>query len=122
MQKTVVLLAGALALASLVGPAFAADTPATTAPAAEPTKAAAPKTTPERHLRGQVVSVNADAKTLTVKRSPKAKEMALRVDPAAAATLTDLKAGDRVKVTYVDEHGQLMAKAIAKNEHVAAKK
>jgi Cu/Ag efflux protein CusF len=88
----------------------------------ESTKAAAPKVAPERHLTAQVVSVNSDGKTLIVKRSPKAKEMTFTVDPAATSLLADLKAGDRVKVTYLDEHGQLTAKTITKDARVAAKK
>ena len=114
MRKTAAFLTGALAAAALIGPAFAADTSTTsTAPA---------KMAVQRHLTAEVVAVNAEAKTLTVKRSPKAKEMTLAVDPAAATSLADLKAGDRVKVTYQDEHGQLTAKTITKNEPVAAKK
>jgi Cu/Ag efflux protein CusF len=118
MRKTAAILAGVFAAAALVGTAFAADTSAASTPA----KSAPATMTAERHLTAQVVAVNADAKTLTVRRSPKAKEMTLTVDPAATSSLADLKTGDRVKVTYLDEHGQLTAKTITKNAHVAAKK
>jgi Cu/Ag efflux protein CusF len=120
MRKTIALLAGTLAVAALIGPAIAAETSSSKSPATEAPKSAPAKMT-ERHLTAQVVAVNADAKTLTVKRSPKAKPMTLTVDPAATSALTDLKAGDRVKIGYIDEHGQLTAKTISKDE-LAAKK
>jgi Cu/Ag efflux protein CusF len=119
MKKGMVLFAGALATLSLCGLAFAqTTTPATK----EPTKeTAAPAQKPAahkiqaRHLTAEVVSVNPEAKTLTVKRGAKGKELTFTVESGAAAHLGDLKAGDQVRVGYIHIHNQLMAKDIVKS-------
>jgi Cu/Ag efflux protein CusF len=127
MNKAMVLFAGALATLSLVGPVFAESTsPATKEPSKEtspPTeKSATHKVTSMRHVTGEVVSVNQDAKTLTVKRGPKGKEMTFAVEADAAAHLSDLKAGDRVKIGYVSNHHQFTARSIVKSEVTAKAK
>jgi Cu/Ag efflux protein CusF len=125
MNKATVLFAGALATLSLVGPVFAESTsPATKEPSKETSapaeKSVSHKVASMRHVTGKVVSVNGDAKTLTVKRGPKGKEMTFAVDADTAAHLNDLKAGDHVKIGYVSNQKQLTAKVIVKSE-VAAK-
>jgi len=125
MNKAMVLCAGALTTLSLVGPVFAESTsPSTKEASKEPSvpaeKSATHKPASMRHVTGEVVSVNQDAKTLTVKRGPKGKEMTFVVEPDAAAQLGDLKAGDHLKIGYVSNHNQLTAKSIVKSE-VAAK-
>ncbi len=116
MNKAMVLLAGSLTAVSLVAPAVvqsAAPAPKETAAPAQ--KPANHKVTAPRHVTGEVMSVNQEAKTLTVKQGPKGKELTFAVDPEAAARLSDLKAGDQVKIGYVKTHDQLMAKDLVKS-------
>ncbi len=108
-----------VALLALVGPAFAADTSATPPSSPQPAHPVSVKT---RHLVGEVVSVDASGKTITVKQSlrNKMRETTLTVGPDATATLADLKPGDHVKIAYVTDHGHLTAKSI-ENEPAAKK-
>ncbi|HYB43883.1 MAG TPA: hypothetical protein VEL75_19035 [Candidatus Methylomirabilis sp.] len=116
MNKAMVLLTGVLVTVSLAGPAAAQNAspsaPAQAAPAVKP-----PAT---RHVVGEVVSVNAEARTLTVKRH-KGKEITFAVDNDAASALAGLKPGDQVKIDYVRGQNQMLAKTIAKNEVAKAK-
>ncbi len=121
MNKAMIVFAGALATLSLVGPAFADSAASatkepskeTSAPAA---KSATRKVAAMRHVTGEVVAVNQDAKTLTVKHGSKGKELTFAVEAQATARLSNLKAGDQVKIGYVKSHEQLMAKDIVKSE------
>ena len=102
MKRALKSLAIALALVSVAGPsmAFAAqDTPKEKV----------------KHLTGAVVSVNQDAKTLTVKRMVKQKEheYTFAASKDAAATLTQLKPGEQVRVSYVEAAGTMTAESIA---------
>src|SRR5512135_3490117 len=114
MKKLMILFAGALAALLLVGPAFADNassatkepSKATSAPAA---KSGTRKVAAMRHVTGEVVSVNQNAKTLTVKHGPNGKELTFAVEADGTARLSDLKAGDQVKIGYVKSHKQLMA-------------
>jgi hypothetical protein len=77
MNKAMVLAAGVLATLSLVGPVFAESTsPATKEPSKDtsaPTETSAThKVASMRHVTGEVVSVNPDAKTLTSSAVPRA--------------------------------------------------
>lgn len=123
MRKSFIWLTSALVGLTLVGPVLAAETPAVGASPSEPAKTTAPKSMRTRHLRGEVVSVDQAAKTLTVKRerSKNAKDMTFTVESDAAAALADLKPGDHVKIGYVAGQGHLTAKTVAKNEHTAKK-
>jgi Cu/Ag efflux protein CusF len=126
MNKALMLCGGALATLSLVGPVFAnSASPATKEPskeaAAPAAKSATHRIAAARHVTGEVVSVNQDAKTLTVKQAPKGKELTFAVEADAAARLSDLKAGDHVKIGYVKSHNQLMAKDIVKSDVAKAK-
>ena len=101
-----------------------ATTPAPAAPAAPATPAVKPATTPApktvapklKTVLGDVVSVDATAKTLTVKHtvSGKSEDMTFGAGEKAAATLGTLKAGDHVRVAYADVDGKPMASTIAK--------
>ena len=121
MNKAMVLLAGALATLSLVGPAFAQSTaPAVKEPAAAD-KPGAQKGQSTQRMTASVVSVNPDAKTLTVKRSAKGKELTFAVESDAATHLGDLKAGDQVKISYTKAQNQLMAKEVVKSQATKSK-
>ena len=139
MKTAVALLAGTLTLASLAG--FAAAQTAAPAPAAPTTTPAAPAAKPADPVKpaakatdkaakpamkaktvvGEVVSVDAAAKTVTVKHTVKGKseEMTIGAGEKAVATLGDLKAGDQVRVAYAEVDGKPTASTIAK---VAKKK
>ncbi len=126
MGRAMILFTGALATLSLVGPAFAtsassatqAPSKETSAPAAKP---ATHRVAAMRHVTGEVVSVNQDAKTLTVKHGSKGKPLTFAVEANAAAQLSGLKAGDQVKIGYVKSDKQLMARQITKSEVAKAK-
>lgn len=134
MKTAAALIAGSLTLATLSGAAMAQSgttAPATpAAPAAKPaetvtkapeaTKTVAPKMK-TKSLLGEVVSVDATGKTLTVKHTVKGKseETTIGAGEKAAAVLGTLKAGDHVRVAYADVDGKPMASTIAK---VAKKK
>ncbi len=120
MQKTTAWLATTLTALTLVGPAIAAAPPTTSStPAAEPSKAAAPKTMRTRHLAAEIVSVDQGGRTVTVKHGRNAKETTFAVEGDAAARLADLKPGDHVRIGYVDNQGQMTAKTITSRNHTA---
>jgi hypothetical protein len=122
MKRLLVLATVFLTVLALGAPGFAVAAPAalTNAAGAGPAKAAIAGV---RHMIGEVVSVDQTAKTLTVKRTVhrRTKDSVFTVEPEAASGLADLKAGDRVKVSYVESGGKLVAKAIANASHVAKK-
>ena len=100
-------------------------TPATTpapatsgTPAAKPATTTAPKTSAPKlqTVIGEVVSVDATAKTLVVKHtvSGKSEDMTFGAGEKAAAALGTLKAGDHVRVAYADVDGKPVASTIAK--------
>src|SRR5207249_8401296 len=92
MNKAMVLLAGALATLSLVGPTFAQSTaPAAKEPSAPAEKPGAQRDQTTQQMTASVVSVNPDAKTLTVKRGYKGKQLTFAVESGAATHLGDLK-------------------------------
>ena len=120
MQKTTTWLATTLTALALVGPAIAADAPTTSStPAAEPSKATAPKTMRTRHLAAEIVSVDQGSKTVTVKHGWNAKETTFAVEGDAAARLANLKPGDHVRIGYIDNQGQMTAKTITSLNHTA---
>ena len=98
-----------------------ATTPAPAAPAtpaAKPATTTAPKTVAPKlkTVLGEVVSVDATAKTLTVKHtvSGKSEDMTFGAGEKAVASLEKLKAGDHVRVAYADVDGKPTASTIAK--------
>jgi 2-oxoglutarate dehydrogenase E2 component (dihydrolipoamide succinyltransferase) len=92
--------------------------PATPAPAAKPATTAAPKTAAPKlkTVMGEVVSVDATAKTVTVKHtvSGKSEDMTFGAGEKASAALGTLKAGDHVRVAYAEVDGKPVASTIAK--------
>jgi Cu/Ag efflux protein CusF len=96
MKKLALLLSLAF-----VAPAFAAQAPHK----AHHAKAVTAKTHP---VAVEVVSVDPDGKTLTVKGEK--EDMTMPVDPAGQAAVKDLKAGDKTTVICRDD---------AKGNHVA---
>ena len=105
-------LIGAVVGLAFVVPAFAADTAASST---EPAKTATVKTMRTHRLLGEVVAIDASAKTLTVKHGT-AKDMVFTAEGSAATALANLKPGDHVKVSYVSSLGHLTAKSVVKNE------
>ena len=101
-----------------------ATTPAPAAPAAPATPAAKPATTTApkmvapklKTMLGEVVSVDATAKTVTVKHTVngKSEDMTFGAGEKAVASLEKLKAGDHVRVAYADVDGKPTASTIAK--------
>lgn len=67
-------------------------------------------------LTGEVVSVNQEAKQLTVKQSGwfTSKEMTFTVAEQATPMLAELQPGDEVKVGYFELDGQLIASVISR--------
>jgi Cu/Ag efflux protein CusF len=135
MRRALVLLTAALMVLSLTGLALAqsqsappttATPPAATTPA-QPAKPSAAKLAGKaagvKHMVGEVVSVNADTKSLTVKHTGKkrAKELTFTLTGDAAGHLTDYKPGDSVRVAYVDEAGKLVAQSLTHSKHAAKK-
>jgi hypothetical protein len=113
MKKATVLFVGTLAMMLAAGPGLAQTTGTTTkdsttstAPAEKPSKLSMP-----HRVTGEVVSADPAANTLTVKDS-KGKNYTFKADGEAAPRLTDLKAGDRVKVNYKKSHGEMVATKI----------
>jgi hypothetical protein len=94
MKKLTLLLSVLL----VAGVASAAQTaaPATKAKSTAPAAAPAVKT---HMVEAEVVSADATAKTLTIKGEP---NKTVPVDATAAATLKNLKAGEKVKLTCRD--------------------
>jgi Cu/Ag efflux protein CusF len=63
------------------------------------------------HVKGDVVSVDQNAKTLTVKKGGlRHKELAFQVDDPAL--LTNVQTGQTVRVGYVRQGSQMIAKEI----------
>jgi Cu/Ag efflux protein CusF len=131
MKTAAALLATSLTVFALSSAAPAqtggttTTTPATTpAPAAPATPAVKPATTTApkvvapklKTVLGEVVSVDATAKTITVKHTVKGKseDMTFGAGEKASAALGTLKAGDHVRVAYADVDGKPMASTIAK--------
>ncbi len=114
MRTRGILALAAAATLSASGGVVPLVTPASAA-TPESTKAADAKAIRLRHLRVEVVAIDQDAKTLTVKRmGRRPKELTFSVEPDATTALTDLKPGERIKVGYIETGGKLMAKTIDK--------
>ncbi len=98
-----------LALLIVAGPAFAQSK-------------VDPKPAKMRHLTGEIVSVDDQAKTLKVKRIARGKESeyTFTADKDAAQALTGLKTGERVTVSYVTSAGKMTAEKIQAMAHAAA--
>ena len=101
-----------LAILALTATAAVAQTPEQQRPEQPRPEPAASEMT----FMGEIVSVNADAKTITVRESSASSPSAPSTPPAQPAgktlALKDLKAGDRVTVKYTTSDGKHVAKSI----------
>jgi Cu/Ag efflux protein CusF len=129
MRRSLALLTATLMVLSLTSLALAqAQTtpPPTAAPPAPGTPPAAKSSTKAgvKHMTGEVVSVNADTKSVTVKHTgkKKTKPLTFTLSPDATGQVTDYKPGDSVRVSYVDETGTLVAQSVTKAKPAAKKK
>ena len=122
MKKVIAIVVAMLFVLSVAGLSFAAEKAATAAPAekAAPVKAEKKAPAKVKHLTGEVVAVDAKAKTLTVKG--KKADVALSVDDKAAAKLADVKVGDKVTVKYKETDGKNVATSIVAKKAKAEKK
>jgi Cu/Ag efflux protein CusF len=115
MKKMIAIVVSLLFVLSVAGLSFAAEqkaaAPAETKKEAVPAKAEEKAPAKIKHMRGEVVAVDAKAKTLTVKG--KKGEMAFSVDEKAAAKLADVKTGDKVAVKYKEMNGKNIATSVA---------
>lgn len=111
MRKATGLATGLLATVLMTGPALAAQntSPTTTdaAPAEKPSKLRMP-----HRVTGNVVAVDQTAQTFTV-RDANGKTFTLKADSDTAAQLRVLRQGERVKVTYKNSDGQMVATKIS---------
>ena len=98
-------------------------TPATPATPASPAKkevktAGKPKAT---RITGEIVSLDVKAGTLTVKAN--GKEMSFAADTKGAkSALGKVKVGDRVRVSYTEKDGKLMAHSVTRAKTIAKAK
>ena len=123
MKNGALLSIGSLATLLTIGPAFG-QTPSPPMP--QDTPAAAPAEKPGRlemphRVMGEVVSSDEGAKTLTV-RNAKGKELTFNAESDAATHLGALKPGDRIRVTYKRNHGQLVATHIVERPATKAER
>jgi hypothetical protein len=123
MKKTTVLFVGTLAALLAAGPGLAQTTKDTTITTKESTTTAPPADKPSKlamphRVTGEVVAADAAANTLTVKDS-KGTNYTFKADTDAAPRLSDLKAGDRVKVNYKKSHGEMVATKIVESPAAA---
>jgi Cu/Ag efflux protein CusF len=124
MRKVLVMLVAAVTMVAFAGPRFALAQMAgqpTQGKMAAPAKAETPMATKPHRLVGEVVAVDQAAKTVTirfmVRRQP--KEATFTATEQAAPKLADLKPGDRVRLGYHKEQGQLIAQSIVETYHQA---
>lgn len=106
------------ALVGVAGLSAAQDTkpavPAKAEKAQAPTKTEATLSTKTHEVEAEIVSYNADAKTLTIKGTP--DNMTVPVDAKAVASVKELKAGDKATLLCRDnEKGEHQAVAGVKH-------
>ena len=119
MKTFMSLTAALVAVALLAGASLAqAPTPTTPPTTATPAPAApAPAKAPVvKTVTGEFVSLDKTAKTVTVKHVVDNKDthLTLSVDEQLLNALAQFKTGDKVKVTYEETGGKLIAKGIVK--------
>ncbi len=138
MKKAIAMIVAVLFVLSVSALSFAAEekkSPATpaaekkemapakkeAAPAkAEEKKPAEKKATAKmKQVTGEVVAVDAAAKTLTVKG--KKGDVALTVEEKAASKLADVKVGDKVTVKYKETDGKNVATSVVGKKAAAEK-
>lgn len=103
------VIAGLVAAGLVAAPGFAAQN--TTSPSTTADKPGRMAMT--HHVTGDVVNVDENAKTFTVKDS-KGKEYVLSTDSASGSRVGPVNAGERVKVSYKKgKNGGLIATKVA---------
>lgn len=109
MSKLILLAIAALAMLSFASPSVAGMY-------RESARTGAPIPVALKVFTGRVVSMDHDAKTLTVKKTGwlRAQEVMFTVDDQAVTHLADLKQDDWVDITYAEADGKLIAKTIVK--------
>jgi hypothetical protein len=117
--RKVILRLVAAVMAVAFGPSFAQVNLGEKAVPGQVVVAAEPEATPEefpKNLTGEVVSVEKGRRQMTVKESGlfTSKEVTFAVAEPVVPMLAELQPGDRVKVGYVEAHGQFIARAITK--------
>lgn len=106
MKKRLVLSIVALAIVGLiVGPSLAGS--AYGEKPAQPKEIAKPKS-----VTATVVSVDQQAKTMTVREAGAKADRTFTVEEQQASVLPDLKAGDTVELSYITAEGKHIAKSI----------
>ena len=117
MRRMLTMPLGIVAALVFAGPGLAqtyTPPPAPSTAPAEAPKSGGTKPAHLRHVSGEIVSIDASAKTLTVRREGwRAHEMTLTVAAGAENSLAGLKPGDHVRVGYATEKGQSVAESIA---------
>jgi len=110
MKSVLRLLLVSLVTLTFAGVGFAQATPATPATPVSPAKKVVKKEEKPRATRvlGEVISVDAKAGMLTVK--VKDKEMSFAAETKGA--LGKVKVGDKVRVSYGEKEGKLIARSI----------
>jgi hypothetical protein len=106
MSKTRTLAGAALVTLLSAAPGLAAQG-AMSAPAERPSMFSLP-----HQVIGQVVAVNQETLMLTV-RTPDRGTFSLKADTDTAPQLGTLKRGDRVRVSYKNSRGEMVATRIA---------
>lgn len=132
MKKTIALLVGIFFVIGIVSLGIAQEKAKTEAPKVEK-KAEKVEKKAAKTLKasGKVKSVKADANELVLEVAQKdktTKDVAFSVDPKAKVTLSkksitlkEVKEGEAVTVSYIEEAGKNVAKSIALKEKVAKK-
>ena len=124
MRKTIAVMTGIVMLGASAASATAGEAPAAGPPPSTAAKPAAahPHVVKVKALTGQVVSVDESAKTVTVKPGGRAsRAMTFTLDKDSTVSLSNLKPGERVRVSYQDMDGHLVAKSITPTTHTASK-
>lgn len=119
MRKRTSIVIAALATLLFATPQFAASNPANEPVAGQYASSAGtelPMSIALKIFSGKVVSVDHDAKTLTVKKTGwlRAQAVTFAVEDEAVYSLADLTQDDWVNVTYAEADDKLIAKTIVK--------
>ncbi|MCL5022672.1 MAG: hypothetical protein M1497_04790 [Nitrospirae bacterium] len=132
MKKVMALVVSVLFVLSVAGLSFAAEKAAPAEKKEAPAKAEKKAPAKVKQVTGEVVAVDAAAKTLTVKG--KKGEVAMTADDKTTVkvgkekkTLADVKVGDKATVKYAEVEGKnvaksIVAKAAAEKKAAPAKK
>lgn len=117
MKRGIMLLV-ALAILGFAG-AGLAQTSQAREPASgkelQPAKPKVAQAAKARRVVGEVVAVDTEARTVTIKKlGKKPEELTFAVEQSGAGALSELKPGDRLRITYVTADGKLLAKTIKK--------